>query len=392
MKAMTHDTQRPRVLLLHNFLSPYRLPLFAELARRFDLEVWILGDVKDIREWPGAVPEGAFRCRLLPHVGLPTGSRDYRILLNYSLPFLLTHCAYDVLLCCGWDTPAAFWAGWTARARCKPFVLWSGSTAHEPNWRRSMAAPLVRGLVRRASAWIAYGTRAKEYLIAQGADVSRVFCAYNTVDIAPLTRYAAWSREERNAFRRAIGLATPFAVLYSGQLVPRKGLGDLLPAFVRLAQERNDVTLMIAGSGAHERRFRDLAAPAGDRVRFLGFQQPSELGPYYAASDLMALPSREEVWGLVVNEALACGVPALVTEAVGCAPDLVRDGINGYICAPGSPQTLYACLRRHFSEQTDRAAMRRASAASAAPFTISAMADAFEQAVSCAMESGNAMT
>ena len=386
---MKPDGQRPRVLLIHNFLSPYRVPLFAELARRFDLEVWILGDVKDIREWPDTAPEGAFRYRVLPHIGLPTGSRDYRVLLNYTLPALLARDRSDVVVCCGWDTPAAFVAGYAARMRRTPFVLWSGSTAHEPNWRRRVAAPAVSSLVRCARAWVAYGTRAKEYLVTLGADASRVFCAYNTVDVQSLAPYAGWGEEQRAAFRRKLGVSTPFVVLFSGQLIERKGLGDLLPAFVRLAQSRDDVTLLIAGSGANESRFRELAAPASERVKFLGFVQPDELGPYYACADLMALPSREEVWGLVVNEALACGTPVLVTDRMGCTPDLVRHAENGYVCSAASPDALYESLTRHFSVAPERrTAMRAAALRLIEPFTISAMADAFEQAVSRSLDVG----
>jgi glycosyltransferase involved in cell wall biosynthesis len=82
------------------------------------------------------------------------------------------------------------------------------------------------------------------------------------------------------------------------------------------------------------------------RARFTGFQNQTQLSPYYHAADLLALPSRSETWGLVVNEALHHGVPCVVSEGVGCAPDLIEPGITGEIAATGSAESLAAAINR----------------------------------------------
>ena len=105
-----------RVLLIHNFLSPYRIPLFAELATRFDLEVWILGNVQALRDWPSDAPDAGFQYRALSNWCLKLGSRYNAILLNYTLPWALIRHRHDVIVCCAWDTPAVFYAG-PARTR-----------------------------------------------------------------------------------------------------------------------------------------------------------------------------------------------------------------------------------------------------------------------------------
>jgi glycosyltransferase involved in cell wall biosynthesis len=376
------------VLLLHNFLTPYRVPLFTELARRFDFEVWILGDVGKIREWNADDPARSFQCRFLPHLGLPTGSRDYRILFNHTLPWALRRHEHDVLIGCGWDTPAVFYAALRARmGRRTPFVLWSGSTAGEPNWRRSVTKPVVRSLVSHADAWIVYGSRAQDYLVSMGAADDRVFRAYNTVETDAFAARSSIESSEIDAFRAELGIQTPHVVFYCGQLIDRKGLGDLIPALGLLAAQRRDVTLLVAGSGPREAAYRELAQQAGvaDRVIFTGFVAREELPRYYAVADLFALPSREEVWGLVINEALACGVPVLTTSAVGASADLMSDGVNGYVTPAGDAEALHRALARHFDEATDRQAMNVAARESIRPFTIAHAADAFVSAVDCAL-------
>jgi len=121
-----------------------------------------------------------------------------------------------------------------------------------------------------------------------------------------------------------------------------------------------------------------------DRVVFAGYVARNELAPYYAIADLLVLPSYSEVWGLVVNEAMACGVPVLVSEAVGASTDLVREGVNGYVAPVGSPERIAELLARYFDAETDRQAMAAAARETIAPYTIGAMAEAFEAAVATA--------
>ncbi len=381
------STTKPRVLLLHNFLAPYRVPLFAELATRFDLEVWILADVRKVRDWPSDAPDSGFRFRTLPNVGLPW-SRYNALIVNHTLPWALRRHTCDAIVCCAWDTPATFYTAWHAHRSRTPFVLWSGSTAHEPNWLRTATRPAVCRLVRSADAWLAYGTRAKDYLVSLGADGSRTFCAFNTVDLETFAQASDVPAGERDALRAKLGIQPGASVaLYCGNLLDLKGVGDLLRAFSVFADERDDVVLVLVGSGKNEREYRSLAESKGlaGRVFFAGFVPREHLGPYYAVADLLVLPSRREVWGLVVNEALAAGVPVVVTDVAGAAPDLVRDGVNGFVVPPGSPSALCAALHRYFDEATDREAMGQAAGELIRPFSITRAADAFVDAVNVAI-------
>jgi glycosyltransferase involved in cell wall biosynthesis len=372
------------VVIVHNFLSAYRVELFTELARRFDLDVWLLGDVASLREWRDTAPADAFRRRVLPRVTLPLGSRYNALLLNPTLTRELRRARPDCLVVCGWDTPGAFAAARAARRAGIPLVVWSGSTAAEESLLRRATLPMVRRHVALADAWLAYGTRARDYLVSLGADPDRTGLAWNTVDLDFFARRSALYPVERKALRDRLDLRTSDVVLYCGNLLALKGLDDLLAGFAQCLRRHRGLTLVLAGSGREQRRFEALAKRLGisENVRFTGYVPREELPAWYGLADLLVLPSRSEVWGLVINEALACGVPVAASSAAGATADLVRDGVNGYVFPPRDPDAIAAALSRHFDlPPGERAAMRERARVSVAPFTIARTADAFVEAV-----------
>ncbi|MBX7255302.1 MAG: glycosyltransferase [Candidatus Hydrogenedentes bacterium] len=381
-----NDT-KPRVLLIHNFLSPFRIPLFRELATRMDLDVWILGDIRAVRDWPADAPEAGFRLRRVPHFLIPLGSRYNVILLNPTLPFDLIRNRYDAIIFCAWDTPAAFYTALHARLTHVPFILWSGSTAAEDTRLRRATLPIVRWLVKSATAWLAYGTRAKEYLVSLGAAPERTMLAYNTVEIDEFAKRAA--AVPRAETRARLEITTRHLILYAGNLLDLKGVPELLDAFALFSKQHSDATLLLVGSGNGEAGYREFCATHGitDRVRFEGFVAREELARYYAIADLLVLPSRSEIWGLVINEALACGLPVLATDVCGAAPDLLQDGVNGYVVPSRNPRALCNAMLRFFDDTTDREAMTWAARDAIAPFTVARTADAFVAALKCALDS-----
>ncbi|MCC6793586.1 MAG: glycosyltransferase [Candidatus Hydrogenedentes bacterium] len=379
------DIGSVRVVLLHNFLSPLRVPLFEALAERFDLDVWILGDIRAVRDWPAEAPNAKVRLRVLPHLSVPLGSRYNLILFNYTLARELAHLKPEVIVCCGWDTPASFYAAWYAARTKTPLVLWSGSTAAEQTLLRAVTKPIVKWLVRRASAWVAYGSRAKAYLVSLGAHADRTFLAYNAVALDAIGPIDANSCAA--SLREQLKIRTKYVALFCGNLLDLKGVGDLIEAFARV-DRRFDVTLLLLGSGKDEARYRQRVRALGidDRVLYAGFVSRDAVPQFYAMSDVLVLPSRSEVWGLVINEALACGVPVIATDACGAAPDLIQDNVNGFIVPARNADALANAITRYFAEPERHAEMREAARASIAPFTISRAADAFVDAVRCALE------
>jgi glycosyltransferase involved in cell wall biosynthesis len=137
-------------------------------------------------------------------------------------------------------------------------------------------------------------------------------------------------------------------ILYAGKLTPRKRAADLLDAYVLLSPDRKrepDPYLLIVGDGETRSELETQVSTLGwNSVRFLGFRNQSELPQLYDLCDIFVLPSFGEPWGLVVNEAMNAGRAVIVSDQVGCGPDLVKDGVNGKIFPAGDVDRLYASL------------------------------------------------
>lgn len=134
--------------------------------------------------------------------------------------------------------------------------------------------------------------------------------------------------------------------LYCGQLITRKGVDLLVRTFIRIAADDPDTRLTLVGEGPlREQLGQMVPSGLGHRVRFAGFQQPPELPRLFAEADVFILPSRHDGWGVVVNQALAAGLPIIASNAVGAAADLVHPGRNGFTFPAGDDEALFQAMR-----------------------------------------------
>ena len=152
-------------------------------------------------------------------------------------------------------------------------------------------------------------------------------------------------------------------IIFTGRLVHEKGLDVLLDALRPLFAEYADLHLTLVGPGDQRAALEAQAAAYGftDRLTFTGVMAAEQVQSRMAAADLLVLPSRGDGWGMVVNEALAVGVPVIVSDACG-ASDLIRHGVNGYVFRSEDTRALHDCLRRFCNQSSEeRMAMRRAA-------------------------------
>jgi glycosyltransferase involved in cell wall biosynthesis len=178
------------------------------------------------------------------------------------------------------------------------------------------------------------GQANREYLKHYGVHESRLFFTPHFVDNEFFATRAHEARASGQSarVRAALGIpddATVFA--FAGKLIEKKRPADLIRALMIARQSGSQAWGLVIGSGplqpTIEALVHDLAAP----VRFAGFRNQSELPTYLAAADALVLPSdARETWGLIVNEAMACGLPAIVSSAAGCARDLIDEGRTGF--------------------------------------------------------------
>lgn len=192
-----------------------------------------------------------------------------------------------------------------------------------------------RKFISACRAYIVPGKASREYLETLGVGDKPIFTAPNAVDIERFATLAEAARAHADEIRGVEGLPDRY-FLYAGRITREKGVFYLLEAYARLSQERRSrVGLVFVGDGAARSRLMKRAKELdGSRVIFPGFVQRDNLAKYYALADALVLPTYSDPWGLVVNEAMASGLPIVVSKAAGCAEDLVRHGWNGFVVRP----------------------------------------------------------
>ncbi|MFO7586501.1 MAG: glycosyltransferase family 4 protein, partial [Gemmatimonadota bacterium] len=192
--------------------------------------------------------------------------------------------------------------------------------------KRMMRKPVLRGLYGSRASFLAIGSRNRDFYRTLGIQADRIFVVPYAVDNAFFRDRAREARTRRQEVRRTHGLPEEASiVLFASKLTERKKPDHLLEAFAALLRRLPDAHLAFAGSGEMEIILRRRAASMGlhSKVSFLGFRNQSELPALFAVSDVFVLPSVNEPWGLVINEAMAAGLPVVVSAEVGAVPDLV---------------------------------------------------------------------
>jgi glycosyltransferase involved in cell wall biosynthesis len=260
----------------------------------------------------------------------------------------IARAKFDAFVVPGWAL-RCYWQAVQACRRAGVPVLVRGDS--QLGTERSRAVRLAKTLVypcllRRFDGFLYVGQRNRAYLQHYGAPADRLFFSPHCVDNDAFAAASAAARANRR-------LAAGRHVLFVGKLIERKRPADLLHAVARLDRRRVEVTF--AGAGELEASLRKIAADVGVRANFLGFVNQSELPAVYAAADLLVLPSDgRETWGLVVNEAMACGIPAVVSDAVGCGPDLIDPETTGATFPFGDVAALAGAIEQVLSFDPER--------------------------------------
>lgn len=369
-------TQRSRVLLLTNVPTPYRLPVFEALAECVDLTVCFCQERDPARLWRAGLRSERvqYETPTARALVLPGG---VEIVWNPGLWARLRWVPFDVYIAgenfSNFPSVLTVWRA--ARHWKKPFILWSEAIDTAYASGNVVSNTYRRWLYQRTDAFIAYGQRSKAYLVRRGAAPDRVILGLQVIPSEQLPPPAVSKAE--------LGLAGKRVVLYVGYFVSRKGLHHLIQAFQAVAS-KNDV-LALVGSGPEEKRLR--AMSHGDqRIIFPGYLEGPEKTSWYAAADLFVLPTLHDPWGLVVNEAMAYGLPIVVTDRAGCALDLVTD--NGVIVPAANVNALQSALENLLNNDGLREEMGDKSRKRIRQYNTSYATGIFGEAIRLALETG----
>lgn len=353
-----------RVLFLTNFASPYRVHFFDELGKYLDVTVLYSDRVEDIRhrnaQW-FEQGQGGFRPVQLTKL-CAVGEEN---LCLDVIPWLKKK--FDYIIIGGYSSPTAILAMVWLRLHRIPFYMEvDGGLIRQEGKLKYFVKKTLVGLADR---WLSTGTYTTKYLTHYGAKEERIahypFSSLYEKDILK----EPVSRQEKRQLREALGVGEENMVLAIGQFIHRKGFDVLMEAAAEL--DRNTGVYIVGGEATEE--YRQLREKLGaENVHFLGFQKKDVLAQYYKAADLFVLPTREDIWGLVINEALAYGLPTITTDRCVAGLELIRDGVNGYVVPVENAVALADKIRRVL--EADREQMGAAALEAVRPYTLENMA------------------
>jgi len=354
-----------RLIIITEIISPYRIPLFNALAQHPDLNLHVifLGENDpNLRKWRVYKEEIRFSFQVLRSWRKRLGR--YNALLNVGVASALAQVKPDVILCGGYSYLASWVAlGW-ARKHAVPFLLWSESNQQDQRRGFLVTEFLKRQFLRRCDRFVVPGQSAGEYLSKLNIPEDRISIAPNAVDNCLFGVAADVARKKAGELRNALGLPSRY-YLFVGRLVREKGIFDLLTAYQRISHDlRSQIGLVFVGDGPCKSELQQKASEiTGGSIRVVDFVQRDELGAFYGLAETFVLPTYTDTWGMVVNEAMACGLPVIVSNAAGCAADLVRENWNGLSVKAGDIDGLSSAMTRLGQDVNLRQQMEANSAA-----------------------------
>lgn len=309
-----------KLLFVANCPLPYQTPVLCALADIVDLHVIYMAGAADGRQrpsdWGGFVDRWGesptFSHEFVRSVVISVPRFDFRTQLSVGISRRLRALGPDVLLLSSWSplmVEPLIWAKATGRRS----VMWAESTSASGLFRDPITDTFRRGVLSRVDAFIANGDAAAAYLRALGIANDIVVTSRLPSPLRPLLDAAnPTSAHDAKTY------------LFVGRHVPRKRVHDVLAAFARTLHVEPESRLIVVGDGPDEESVQRAVAVIGPRATHVGRLEGEALSRIYGSADVLVVPSEREVWGLVVNEALAHGLYVIASDEVGAAGDLVR--------------------------------------------------------------------
>lgn len=354
INSLNHMINRLGVLASHPI--QYQAPLFRELARHVNLTVYFAH-----RQTTAGQAAAGFNVAFEWDVDLLSGY-EHRFLRNRAIHPSTDHYAgcdtpeiaeqirqggFDAFLVTGWYLKSYWQAIRACRRQGVPVMVRGDSQLGTPrSWlKQSFKELIYPRILSQFDAFLYVGKKNKEYLKHYGVAAERLFFAPHCIDNDAFARGAM--EINRAASRERLGIKpSQLAVLFVGKLLDIKRPYDLVDSLQLLRSQGVDSIGVFVGDGPLRCKLENQGRERNVPLIFQGFRNQTELPESYVAADVLVLPSGSETWGLVVNEALASGTPVVVSDAVGCAPDLVTEGETGAVYPVGDIAMLADALKR----------------------------------------------
>jgi glycosyltransferase involved in cell wall biosynthesis len=372
-----------RLAVVSNLLTHYRVDCFARLTELLDGRVTFFFLAEDMvhRRYVLSKERNQLPAVWLKGLTWHNPPNDDRHLNNIK-PIMKG--SYETIVLSAWDEPSYLLLWLWAVLRNKKIVFWIESTANDAYGgpRRELKEMCKRLLLKRAQVCIVPGKRAYEYCGMLGMEKQRMFLAPNCVDREYFVHKSLCLSPLRNQIRAKYEIQG-VNILFVGRMVEKhKKVSTLIEAFGKLYQTGLQATLILVGEGPDKTKYEYMVKEHQIRgVHFLGEMNRDQMCEVYAGADILALPSRSEAWGFVLNESMEFGLPLVVSEAVGAGPDLVHPGENGFVFPVGDSVRLAEILRVLVKDESLRIRMGKASKRIIQDFTPDAWAKGVLKAI-----------
>lgn len=358
-----------KILFLTNIPSPYRVDFFNELGKYCDLTVVFEGEFATDRnsKWKGVSVE-TFKPLYLK--GIRTGSD------NFLCPGVLKvlNKKWDKIIVGMYSTPTAMLAIEYMRLRKIPFFLNSDGGFIKPDNKTKNF--IKRHFISAASAWLSTGKATTEYLVHYGADREKCFVyPFTSLLELDLVNAKKLCNLNKDDIRDKIGMVEDFIVLSVGRFSYDAGYGKGYDTILKVAENIDkSIGFYIVGDEPTDEFIHWKKEKKLDNIHFVGFKTKDELSYYYAASDVFILMTREDVWGLVINEAMAYGLPVITTDKCIAGLEMIEAGVNGRIVPVGDKEFLKGAILELYNDKQKMKSMSENGLKVIKEYTIEKMA------------------
>ncbi|MBL4710648.1 MAG: glycosyltransferase family 4 protein [Flavobacteriales bacterium] len=318
-----------KVVLVTNIPNQYRIPLFNELHQQLKgsgSELYVVFGAMGYQKRKSIIElsECNFNYEVLQSGLLHKVENKTGFLFYAGLLSVLKKLKASRIIVAGYSLATI--KLWSRSFFCKTdYFIWSGSIEREGEQKSFLRSFQRKLLIRRGKAFIAYGSLAKKNFEELGAEASKVIAVGNTVD-------TNFFEQQVGKIRAELVSQTRKHLTYIGYLTPRKNVQLLLYVIKELLKYRNDFILEVIGDGENKEELEKYVEQnnLGQYVLFHGFLQKEELPKHLAISNCFLFQTDFDIWGLVLNEAMAAGIPCLSSVNAGATEDLIEEGITGF--------------------------------------------------------------
>jgi glycosyltransferase involved in cell wall biosynthesis len=360
-----------RLAIVASHVIQYQDPFFRLLAAEPEIDLTVLylspagatpyrdKDMQTTLRWDLDLLHG-YDYRFIRNLARDPNREYFRHVNPGLVPALLRGHFDAVLFMLGWGSLSALLGIATCRLARIPILLF-GDSAYPPQehtLRNSIRTGFLRALFGVTTGFMTSGVLNADYYRHYGADARRFFMMPWAIDNDRFERGSRFAPGERDALREQFGIGrNDVAFLFSAKLIPRKDPMTLLRALEAM-RRRDRAVVVFMGDGELRGELESFAREHHlDRVRFLGFINQSDIPKHYAMCDVFVLPSLYEPRGTVVNEAMACGLPAIVSDRYGAIGDIIRENDNAFIYPAGDAGALATAMDRLAGDDALRASM-----------------------------------